>query len=167
MAKAKYNDTFPLRAEDYARRGLIDKQIAKSLGISIASYYKYQKGNKEFLDAIKRGKAPVDVEVENALLKRARGFEYTETVTEFKTKPTSKTGSKKEKKEALVPVSVKKTQKVVVPDTGACAFWLKNRRPDIWKDKHDLELAGIGTIILKSSLPRPKKKNNNAKRKNH
>jgi hypothetical protein len=24
------------------------------------------------------------------------------------------------------------------PDTTACIFWLKNRRPDLWRDRHEL-----------------------------
>ncbi len=28
------------------------------------------------------------------------------------------------------------------PDTAACIFWLKNRQPDKWKDKQDLEHSG-------------------------
>jgi hypothetical protein len=30
------------------------------------------------------------------------------------------------------------------PDTVACIFWLKNRRPDLWRDKVGLEHTGPG-----------------------
>ena len=62
----KYEDTFPLLAEGYAREGMIDKEIAAKLGVSEATFYEYQKKYPEFSEAIKRGKKPVDVEVENA-----------------------------------------------------------------------------------------------------
>ena len=65
----------------------------------------------------------VDIQVENALLKRALGYDYQE-----------------EKIERLSEDSVKVTQtlKHVPADVGAVAFWLKNRRPDKWRDKPDI-----------------------------
>ena len=83
MAKSKYVKDFPARAEAYAKQGLIDKEIARKLGISKQTFYDYQKKHPDFLDSLKRGKAPVDFKVENALLKRAMGYEYEETTVEY------------------------------------------------------------------------------------
>lgn len=33
-------------------------------------------------------------------------------------------------------------QKEVPPDVTAQIFWLKNRRPDLWRDKQDLNVEG-------------------------
>lgn len=156
MAKAKYDDTFPLRAQDYARRGMIDTQIAKKLGIALSTYYDYQKQHSEFSEAIKKGKQPVDVEVENALLKRAKGFEYEEVHVEYK--PKGKEDEEAKKK----PTLIRKIKKFVVPDTAACAFWLKNRRPKLWKDRHDVGVSGNLNIKVVSAVPRPKKGKKNA-----
>ena len=87
-------------------------------------------------DALKQGKAPVDIEVENMLLKRARGFEYEEVTTEIEDIPTGKLDANgnpiyRQRKH------IKKTKKMVVPDTTAQIFWLKNRRPDLWRDRHE------------------------------
>lgn len=87
-------------------------------------------------DALKRGKAPVDIEVENMLLKRAMGFEYDEVTTEIEDVPTGKRDENgnliyRQRKQ------IKKTKKMVVPDTTAQIFWLKNRRPDLWRDRHE------------------------------
>ena len=30
------------------------------------------------------------------------------------------------------------TEKQVAPDTAAAIFWLKNRQPDIWRDKKEM-----------------------------
>lgn len=152
MAKEKYDKGFPLRAEDLARRGMTDKEIAKSLGICKAVFYRYQLKYRDFRDALKRGKAPVDVEVENALLKRARGFTHTET--EKKYDITEKDG--RIEKKSLV--SIKRTRKAVCPDTGACMAWLKNRRPKLWRDRHDFNLTGGMNITVIRATPRPKKK---------
>lgn len=129
MAKEKYNkDTFPLQAEGLAREGATDRQIAGRLGISEKTFYVYSNKYPEFREAIKRGKAPVDFQVENSLLKRALGYEYTETETK------TKNGKLVEERE---------TVKQVIPDTTAQIFWLKNRKPDTWRDKqvlgHELE----------------------------
>jgi len=137
MAKLKYDDTFPLRAEDYARKGMIDKDIAKSLGISEATLYEYQKVYPKFSEALKRGKAPVDVEVENALLKRARGFDYEEIHTEYRLKP-----GETEVKDKARPSVVKRIKKTIVPDVTACIFWLKNRRRYRWRDDSGLSVFG-------------------------
>lgn len=129
-AKGKYDkDTFPLLAEGYKRRGLTDEQIFKNLRISSDSYYRYQKKYSEFSEAIKRGKAPVDFEVENALIKRAKGYSYEEKTVE--TEIDKITGEVKTTK-------VKITTKHVPGDVGAQAFLLKNRMPSVYKDRHNV-----------------------------
>ena len=134
MAKGKYEYWLSpdglLRLEAYARDGLTDEQIAHNMGVSTATLYNYKRDHLEILEALKKGKEVVDIEVENALLKRALGYEYTETKTE-------------EYMVEGVPVKrVTKTVKEVIPDTTAQIFWLKNRRPMQWRDKHDMELSG-------------------------
>lgn len=32
------------------------------------------------------------------------------------------------------------------PDTVACIFWLKNRRPDLWRDRKEFEHKGNVTL---------------------
>jgi len=175
VAKPKYIEKdFPLLAQDYARRGLNDKQIAKKLGISISTYYQYQIDHSDFSDAIKKGKSPVDVKVENALLKRALGYEYEETHTEYRLKDRKKTAKKKGEKEKeeepkAVPTVIKKIKKFIPPDVAACFIWLKNRRSKRWKDKQELDFPGLEKILIKSTIPRPKdkKKKKNAGKKNH
>lgn len=67
---------------------------------------------------------PVDVQVENALLKRALGFDYEEVTTEIVNLPD---GTQRK--------HIKKVTKMVVPDTVAAIFWLKNRKPMQWRDR--------------------------------
>lgn len=126
VAKGKYAEWLTpdglLLLEGWARDGLTDEQIAKNAGISNRTFYEWQIKHPQISQALKRGKAPVDLQVENALLKRALGFKYTETRTEKIGKHTTKT---------II------TEKVVLPDTTAQIFWLKNRRPDKWRDRHD------------------------------
>jgi len=123
--KSKYDpDITPEIAEQYARDGLTNDEIAQKLGISTSTLYNWQKKYVEFLEALKKGKQVVDAKVEKALLKRALGYDYEEikvTVNE--------SGQKR----------VEKTKKQVKPDTTAQIFWLKNRLPDKWRDKHEID----------------------------
>jgi len=157
--KTKYNDDFPLLAEDFARRGMIDVEIAKNLGIHVDSLYNYQKKYIEFFEAIKRGKAPVDIEVENALLKRARGYDYEEAMVEYKP------GKGEKGEEKAMPTVIRKTKKQVIPDTIAQIFWLTNRRPKLWKHKKDVALTGNLNMKIITAVPRSNPTSNKKKKK--
>ena len=121
--KGKYTEDFPILAEKLAAQGLNDEQIAKGLNISLETYYSYQKKFPDFLEAIRSGKGPVDISVENALLKRARGYEWVEQWTEETIAPN---GDKWRK--------VRAVKRHVPADVGALRTWLFNRRHDLWKN---------------------------------
>lgn len=44
-----------------------------------------------------------------------------------------------------VLVVTKRITKEIPGDTTAQIFWLKNRKPDIWKDKQNVALEGLET----------------------
>lgn len=137
-AKGKYREWLSedslTKLEAWARDGLTDEQIAHNMGISRATLYEYKKNYPEISDALKRGKEVVDILVENALLKRALGYEYQETVEEIFETPdiVDVNGKPRQRKH------IKRVTKVALPDTTAMIFWLKNRRPDVWRDKHEI-----------------------------
>lgn len=110
--------------EGWARDGLTDEQIASNIGISTGWLYEWKKSYPEIAEAIKKGKAPVDIQVENALLKRALGYDYEEVTTEI---TTDKNGRERK--------HIRKTKKHVSPDPASIIFWLKNRKAKQWKDK--------------------------------
>lgn len=124
MAKGKYQEWLEpeglLLLEGWARDGLTDEQLAEKIGVSTSTLYDWKAKYSEISEALKKGKEVVDIQVENALLKRALGYEYTEERIEV----SEKDGRK-----------VIQTVKTVIPDTTAQIFWLKNRRPDRWRDK--------------------------------
>lgn len=150
MAKGKYqrwlSDDGLLLLQAWARDGLTDEQIATKMGIATGTLYEYKKKYCEIDEALKKGKEPVDIEVENALLKRALGYQYTEV--------TSERCMDKETGETFMAIT-KQIVKEVVPDVGAQAFWLKNRRPDLWRDKRETEFSGgldVGNNTLDSMI---------------
>lgn len=117
------------RLQAWARDGLTDEQIAHNMGIATGTLYEYKKKYPEIDEALKRGKQVVDIEVENALLKRALGYEYEETETIVEE------GSGQKRK-------VRRVKKHVPPDTTAGIFWLKNRKPKEWRDRYNQEHSG-------------------------
>ena len=92
------------------------------MGIHVSTLYDWKNAYNEISESLKRGKEVVDRQVENALLKRALGYEYEEVSEKF---------------EMGILTERKVTKKQVVPDTTAQIFWLKNRKPADWRDKRN------------------------------
>lgn len=146
MAKSKWNSVKDklILVEGWARDGLTDEQIANNLGIGTTTLYNWKNQHMEFREALKKGKEVVDFEVENALLKRALGYKYEEVTKE-------RIERKDAKGNALTDVHgfptyemaiTKIVEKEVAPDTTAQIFWLKNRKPNEWRDKRNIEHSG-------------------------
>lgn len=132
MASGKYQEWLTedglLKIEGWARDGLTDEQIAKNIGISTKTLYRWKDQHSPICQALKRGKEVIDREVENALLKRALGYTYnevTQEANEFGDLAVSKVVTKQ-----------------VSPDVTAQIFWLKNRKPKEWRDRKETELSG-------------------------
>ncbi len=143
MAKGKYEKWLEpdglLLLEAWARDGLTEEDIAKKMGISRSTLSNWKNDYPDILNALKRGKEVVDVEVENALYKKACGF--TKKITKpFKVKEVIyENGRRVKEKEEIIYAE---EEVYIPPDTTAQIFWLKNRRPDIWRDKQNVELSG-------------------------
>ena len=133
MAKSKWEHVKNklVSIEGWARDGLIDEQIANNLGISVDTFYKYKKKYTEFSEALKKGKEVSDYEVENALFKKATGY-------------TIKLNKQKVTKDGDVVNIIEEIY--MQPDTTAQIFWLKNRRPDKWRDKVELNNENEKTL---------------------
>lgn len=132
---SKYNKDFhPKLARLLAEKGLIDKQIAEELGISEATITNWKKDHPEFLASLKAAKEEPDNKVERSLFERATGYVNKNAVKIFM--PAG----------AEEPVYAPYVEHIA-PDVTACIFWLKNRRPDRWRDKQELEHSGSVVII--------------------
>lgn len=127
-----------LKIEGWARDGLTDKQVAYNMNIAESTLHEWKKKYSVLSESLKRGKEVVDRQVENALLKRALGYEFKETTQEL-----TEDGMR-------VTKVITKQQ---APDTTAQIFWLKNRKPHEWRDKQETEITGhITTNKLDSIL---------------
>lgn len=126
-----------LLVEAWARDGVIDEDIAKKLGVAYSTFREYVKKYSALSAALKKGKEVADVEVENALFKRATGYRYDEVTREADRQIDPETGEW-----VNVMVETKRVTKEVQPDVTAQIFWLKNRRPDKWRDKQEIGHSG-------------------------
>lgn len=137
----KYNKDFhPKLAELLARDGLIDREIATELGICETTITNWKKEHPEFLASIKRGKDSQDDQVESALLKTAKGYEY-DAQKPITVSDGTGMGSH---------VEIVNYKEKVTPNTTAMIFWLKNRRPDKWRDKQEIDVSGTINLVTDS-----------------
>lgn len=111
--------------------GKTDKEIAKELDISYASYKNYKAKDlaiKAIYDEVKNYK---DEEVEASLFKLCNGFIYQEEVpTKVKIEIKKEDGSI----EVAETVKVTKVKKYCLPNLQAQKYWLNNRKSAKWKD---------------------------------
>lgn len=128
-----------------AREGLIDKDIAHNLGVAESTFNGYKKKYPELAKALRDSKPEADAKVESALFKKALGYNV-EVKKTFKCKHTTydSTTGKKIAEDEVLETGI---DEVHIPaDTTAQIFWLKNRVPDKWRDKQEIEHSGDETL---------------------
>lgn len=133
---SKWSDSFVRVAREASKLGATDADIASILGVSVRTVRSWQVDKPEFAKALRIGKAVADKQVERSLYQRALGYEHDET--DLRVVGTN-----------LVNTPVRKHYP---PDTTACIFWLKNRQPRDWRDRHQHELTGAGGRTLAQEL---------------
>lgn len=127
------------RLEAYARDGLTDELIALKMDITPSTLYEWKKKYSELSESLKRGKEVTDIEVENALYKKTKGYNVQITKT-FKTKHIKYDSSgRKVSEDEVLETGI---DEIHVPaDTTAQIFWLKNRKPAEWRDKTEVSVT--------------------------
>jgi hypothetical protein len=114
-----YNPEFAEQARKLCEKGFTDYELAQFFEIHRATLYRWMHAHPEFCDAIKTGKEISDERVERTLYEKATGYTFdSEKIFQFKGK-----------------VVRAQTVEHIPPDTTAAIFWLKNRRPEQWRDK--------------------------------
>jgi hypothetical protein len=116
--KTVYSPRMAAIAGKCCERGLTDLEVADVLGIGLATLYRWKLDYPAFARVFKLGKAAADDRVERSLYSRAIGYDY---IAEKATM--TRHGPKTMRYRAHIP-----------PDTAAAVWYLKNRRPDRWRD---------------------------------
>ena len=118
--KSKYDEFVAphlTRIEHLCRMGATEAEICGKLGVAVSS--------------LKRGKVVADDAVEAALYRRAVGYTYDEV------KVNSYVDNNQNQRQFRTV-----TTKEIPPDVTAAIFWLKNRRPEKWRDRHEFGFEG-------------------------
>ena len=98
---------------------MTEKQIAKVCGVGYASWCEYKNKYPELTDALKKGRLALVKELKSTLIRKAKGFHYTE---------------KKTIKEKGVVVREEVYEKASLPDVAALNLLLKNYDADNWSN---------------------------------
>jgi len=123
---SKYNPEYVEQAAKLCALGATDIEIADFFGVDARTLYRWKGEYPEFCQSLKVSKEIADDRIERSLFARANGYEHDEVDIRVVAGVVVQT-----------PI-----RKFYPPDTTACIFWLKNRRPDLWRDKVEQEVTG-------------------------
>ena len=132
MAKSKWSQVKGrlLMIEEWSKKGLSESQMCKYLGISLSVFSDFKHRYPQLLEALNRGRESAVAEIENALLKRALGYDFEETRESKRTI------------DGRVINSTDKTRQHMPADVVACLFLLKNKdRLNLCDNPNERDLA--------------------------
>lgn len=136
----KYDsEVHPKKVVGYCLLGLTDEQMAGLFEIAVSTFYQWKLNYADFSEAIKRGKEEADIKVAHSLYRKAIGYKEKKTVA-FKLRETTNGEGSKERVE-LVDI-----EEYFPPEVAAQIFWLKNRNPQMWRDKKEIEVNDTSEI---------------------
>ena len=119
-----YKPEFAVQALKLCRLGATDMELAEFFGCSVPTLHRWRAEHEDFRKSIKLGKSEPDDRVERSLYQRAVGYSHPDVhVSNFQGAVT------------LTPIV-----KHYPPDVAAAFIWLKNRRPELWRDKQEIDL---------------------------
>lgn len=128
----KYKPEYVNQAAKLCMLGATDIEIADFFEVNVATLYRWKNEHPEFCESLKVSKEIADDRVERSLFARANGYEHEEVDIRVIDKEIVKT----------------EIRKFYPPDTTAAIFWLKNRRPALWRDKTDIEHTGSINVTM-------------------
>lgn len=137
----KYKTEYAKLAVKAAKLGATDIEIADMLDVDVRTLYRWKATNAEFCQSLKVGKEEADKRVERSLFARAVGYEHDEVDIRA-------LGGE------IVQTPIRK---YYPPDTTAAIFWLKNRKPEEWRDKVEhagnigVEVKGIEWVVKRAA----------------
>lgn len=122
----KYRAQYARQAKKLVEQGATDWEMAQFFEVTRSTFYLWASQYKQFSDALKVAKVIPDQRVERTLYERAMGYSFeSEKVFQHQGE-----------------IIRAKIVEHVPPDTTAQIFWLKNRRPKDWRDKHEVDNTG-------------------------
>ena len=130
-----------LRVLTLAKLGLTQREMAIALGTPVKTLENWLKKRQDIREAYDKGKFIHDHGVQESLLRRAMGYEYTEV----------KHISGKDSLGRPYNYTTR-TVKHVAPDTTAQIFWLKNRHRGQWTDVQQHKISSSVDVNINNTL---------------
>jgi hypothetical protein len=131
---------FTSHARELALLGLSDEGIARAINAPLSVFNKWLATKPSLRIALNDGRELANGRVASALFKRATGYETkAEKVFQYQGQ-----------------VVRAETLEHHPPDTQAASFWLRNRAPDHWKERREVDVAG--TFEHRFSLMTPQER---------
>ncbi len=132
----EFKEVYIEQARKLAMLGATDIEIADFFEVSVRTIHRWKASNEAFCHSLKAGKSEADDRVERSLFARANGYEHDEVDIRVISG-------------RLVQTPIRK---YYAPDTTAAIFWLKNRRPDLWREKVEAVHTGPGGGPLQARI---------------
>lgn len=119
--KSPYKLEYANEARSLCEAGATDQDLAEHFGVCRRTITSWISSRPEFANAVRAGKEPADERVLRSLYHRALGYSHPDVDIR------------------VIDGKIVQTEitKYCPPDTTACIFWLKNRRPAEWRDKQE------------------------------
>lgn len=114
-----YEPRFAVIAAKMCELGATDFDLATAFEVASSTVRRWRHEHEEFAKACTSGKDMANTHVERSLYAKATGYTYSS------------------EKIVVVEGKIERVEitEHVPPSDTACIFWLKNRRPDIWRDR--------------------------------
>lgn len=116
-------------AYNYSLLGADTAKLAQFFSVPEPTISRWQKDYPDFASAIKRGRILADASIAESLFRSGLGYEYTVTETR---KIIGASGK-------VIGIEEISTTAHMPPNPVSCICWLKNRHPDKWSDKFEVE----------------------------
>lgn len=133
---SRYKEEFNDQAQKLCRLGATDKELADFFGVAVSTLNLWKKSHPQFSESLKAGKQLADAEVADKLFLRATGYSHPDVhISNYQGEVT------------ITPIT-----KHYPPDPTSMIFWLKNRRPDLWRDKPEPEDTDANVTPVKVEI---------------
>jgi hypothetical protein len=132
-----YKPEYARIAFRHALLGATDQDLAAAFAVTERTLTRWQKSHPDFLASIRSGKDEADAKVAECLFKRATGYDKPDThFSTFKGE-----------------VIATPCTKHYPPEVAAMVFWLKNRKPQLFRDKPDVNITVNNETNVDMSKP--------------
>jgi transposase-like protein len=125
---SKFRPEFVEQARKLCALYATNAEIADFFGVHLNTLDNWRDEYPELDAAMAEAKEKADAAVERSLYQRAVGYDRTV-------------------EKVAAGVGVVKVEEHFPASDVACIFWLKNRRPDKWRDKQEVALSGGGLSL--------------------